>query len=94
MKVFITGIGGLLGSNLARFCINKGEEVVGVDNFIGGIQSNVPEKAKLYNFDIRDLDPLKKAMKGADIVFHAAALPYEGLSVFSPKVTVDSIITK
>ena len=27
MKVFITGIGGLLGSNLARFCINKGNEV-------------------------------------------------------------------
>ncbi|ASE99748.1 putative NAD-dependent epimerase/dehydratase [uncultured virus] len=93
MKVFITGIGGLLGSNLARFCINKGEEVAGVDNFIGGIQSNVPEKAKLHNFDIRDLDLLKKAMEGADIVFHAAALPYEGLSVFSPKVTVDSIIT-
>ena len=63
MKVFITGIGGLLGSNLARFCINKGEEVAGVDNFIGGIQSNVPEKAKLYNFDIRDLDLLKKGAK-------------------------------
>ena len=93
MKVFITGIGGLLGSNLARFCINKGNEVAGVDNFIGGIQSNVPEKAKLHNFDIRDLDSLKKAMKGTDVVFHAAALPYEGLSVFSPMITVDSIVT-
>ena len=32
-------------------------------------------------------------MKGCEIVFHTAALPYEGLSVFSPMVTATSIVS-
>ena len=44
-KVFITGIAGLLGSTFARYLINQGGyEVIGIDNGIGGIDENVPEK--------------------------------------------------
>ena len=38
MKVFITGISGLLGSTMARHLINNGNEVVGIDNMIGGVE--------------------------------------------------------
>ena len=34
MKVFITGISGLLGSTMARYLIMQGDEVVGIDNMI------------------------------------------------------------
>ena len=49
MRVFITGISGLLGSNMARHLINNGHEVVGIDNMIGGVDGNVPELAEYIN---------------------------------------------
>jgi len=93
-KVVITGISGLLGSTYARYLINKGDyEVVGIDNMIGGVEGNVPEKAKYIRGDIQDTALLTEICKGADCVFHTAALPYEGLSVFSPAITVNSIVS-
>ena len=92
-QVFITGVAGLLGSTLARILsIKGGYDIVGCDTFIGGIKENVPPTVKLYDIDILNYDALKEAMKHTDIVFHTAALPYEGLSVFSPKITVESIV--
>ena len=93
MKVFITGISGLLGSTMARFLINQGHEVVGIDNMIGGVDGNVPELATYVKGDILDVDLVKESMNGCEVVFHAAALPYEGLSVFSPTITATSIVS-
>lgn len=93
MKVFITGVGGLLGSTLAKYLINKNISVVGVDNFIGGLKENIPEGIEFHELDVLDVEAVKNAMKDCDTVFHAAALPYEGLSVFSPKLCVESIVS-
>ena len=93
-KVVITGISGLLGSTYARYLINKGcYEVVGIDNMIGGVEGNVPERAQYIRGDIQDTALLTEICEGADCVFHTAALPYEGLSVFSPAITVNSIVS-
>jgi UDP-glucose 4-epimerase len=94
MKVFITGIAGLLGSTLAKYLLAKdGYEIIGIDNGIGGVEDNVPKGAIYYRGDITDTEFLKSVMQGADVVFHAAALPYEGLSVFSPTITATSIVS-
>tara|TARA_Y100001963_G_scaffold151757_1_gene235205 strand:+ start:1464 stop:2483 length:1020 start_codon:yes stop_codon:yes gene_type:complete len=94
VNVFVTGIGGLLGSTLAkRLYFKDGYSVSGCDNFIGGIRSNILKTQEFDEIDILDYKKLKIAMEGADIVFHTAALPYEGLSVFSPKVTAESIVS-
>jgi len=93
MRVFITGIGGLLGSTMARHLINNGHEVIGIDNMIGGVEGNVPELAEYIEGDILDTELMKESMKGCEVVFHTAALPYEGLSVFSPTITASSIVS-
>ena len=93
-KVVITGISGLLGSTYARYLITKGGyEVVGIDYMIGGVEGNVPEKAEYIRGDIQDTALLTEVCKDADCVFHTAALPYEGLSVFSPAITTNSIVS-
>lgn len=93
-RVLITGVGGLLGSTFARYLINQDiYEVVGIDNMIGGVEGNVPEMVEYHEGDVCDTEFLKSISKGVDTVFHAAALPYEGLSVFSPAVTVNSIVS-
>ena len=93
-KVFITGVAGLLGSTLAKHLLKTGDyQIIGVDNGIGGVESNVPEAVEYYRADVLSTEVLKTLMKDVDTVFHAAALPYEGLSVFSPTITATSIVS-
>ena len=42
-KHFITGVAGFVGSNLARTILNKGHQVVGIDNFSCGYRKNMDD---------------------------------------------------
>ena len=84
MKIFITGIAGFLGSHVADKLIEKGHEVSGCDNLIGGYLENVPEDAEFYQVDAIYLNQMKKMTRGVDVIIHTACTAYEGLSVFSP----------
>ncbi len=90
-KIFITGIAGFLGSYLAEELLELGYEVVGNDNLIGGYKDNVPRGAKFYKVDCLNTKKMAKIMKGCDVVYHTAALAYEGLSVFSPALISENI---
>ena len=83
-KIFITGAAGFLGSHLAEELAKKGDEVVGIDNMMGGYADNVPKNIKFHKIDCCDLNKVKELMQGTDIVYHCAATAHEGLSVFSP----------
>jgi len=91
MKIFISGIGGFLGSNLADRFIEKGHTVVGCDTLVGGYEDNIPKDATFYNADCTDFKTMQKITKDVDVVYHTAALAYEGLSVFSPSIISNSI---
>ena len=93
MKIFISGIAGFLGSHLADQFISDGHQVVGCDSLIGGELDNVPEKAEFYQYDCCFRNSMLKITKGCDVVYHAAATAYEGLSVFSPHLITQNIVT-
>lgn len=82
--VFITGAAGFLGSHLARRMLQRGHRVIGCDNMIGGYLDNVPPDTEFYQYDCVFLNSMKKITRDVDVVYHCAATPYEGLSVFSP----------
>jgi len=88
MSVYlITGIGGFIGSSLARELLQRGEQVRGVDNFSTGKRENLAEIQKQIDFreaDILDLDAMKSACAGADYVLHQAAIPSVPKSVLDP----------
>lgn len=84
MHIFITGIAGFLGSNLADFYLKKNYKVSGCDNLLGGSLENVDKKVNFHKVDIEDFDKLSNIMKNVDLVCHAAAYAHEGLSNFSP----------
>ena len=50
MHIFITGIAGFLGSNLAEFYIKRGFKVSGCDNLVGGDLDNVHPDVIFYQF--------------------------------------------
>ena len=84
MKIFITGVAGFLGSNLADFFIKKNFEVIGCDNLVGGDIKNVNKKVKFYKANCEDLKLMSKIIHGSSILIHAAAYAHESLSIFSP----------
>lgn len=88
-KIFITGIAGFLGSHLAERMLELGHEVTGCDNLLGGYPDNVPRGTKFYKADARDFGRMRKLLKGTDVLYHCAAAPHEGLSVFSPNLITE-----
>lgn len=91
MKILITGVAGFLGSHLADRMLALGHEVVGCDNLSGGYIDNVPAGVDFRRGDCCHLDFMVEVTKGCDIVFHTAATPHEGLSVFSPYFITNNI---
>ena len=85
MKIFITGIAGFLGANLADYYLKKGFKVSGCDNLIGGTVDNISiNDLQFFKADCENLDEMTKIIKDVDVVIHTAAYPHEGLSSFSP----------
>jgi UDP-glucose 4-epimerase len=93
MKIFITGVAGFLGSNLADYFIRSGKKVSGCDNLIGGDIKNVNKDVDFHQINCEDLEKLSLAMKGSDVVCHAAAFAHEGLSSFSPTLICNNNVT-
>lgn len=88
---FITGVAGFLGSHLAEALIRRGNKVIGCDNLLGGYVDNIPAGVDFHQIDCIDREKMLQITKGVDVVYHAAATAYEGLSVFSPHLVTQNI---
>ena len=94
MRVHVTGVAGLIGSHLARHWLEAGAEVSASDNFSSGYRDNIPEGVvPLLEGDCTNLDDMVVALRRCDVVYHCAASPHEGLSVFSPCAITNSVFS-
>lgn len=93
MRIFVSGVAGFLGSHLAERLLALGHEVVGCDSLIGGELCNVPPDVIFHQMDCRDFNAMLRITAGCELVYHCAATAYEGLSVFSPALVVDNIVS-
>jgi UDP-glucose 4-epimerase len=82
----ITGIAGFIGSNIARALVAQGVTVRGVDNFVTGKRANLEDLTGIDFIEgsIEDPETCARACRGADFVFHEAALASVPRSVENP----------
>jgi UDP-glucose 4-epimerase len=85
-KFVVTGGAGFIGSTLVRTLLGYGEVSV-IDNLMTGHAQNLDEVRRAIDFhpvDIRDPEALDGPLRGAEIVFHLAAIPSVPRSIDDP----------
>ena len=83
-RAVVTGGAGFIGSHVADAFLERGYDVVVVDDLSSGREDNVPERARFERVDITELDALAGAMAGASVVAHLAAQASVTVSVERP----------
>ncbi|MEQ8154314.1 MAG: UDP-glucose 4-epimerase GalE [Clostridiaceae bacterium] len=86
MSVLVLGGAGYIGSHAVYKLIDKGYDVIVIDNLLTGHKAAVSEKAKFYEGDIRNIDFLREVFSKEKIdgVMHFAANSLVGESMTNP----------
>lgn len=93
-KVVVTGGAGFIGSNLTEKLVQEGFETHVIDNYVAGKREDRMVKgAEYHELDIRSTDKIEAVFRGADTVFHTAAVPRVPYSIEHPVETTDVNIT-
>ena len=77
MKYAVTGGAGFIGSHLTKNLVERGNEVIVIDNLNTGKKQNIEKISKKIDFfevDIRDFSAIENILKNVDGIFHEAAL--------------------
>jgi UDP-glucose 4-epimerase len=86
----VTGGAGFIGSHLVEALLEQGWRVRVLDNFSTGDRANldgVLQRIDLVEGDITELETVRAATRGCEVVFHQAALASVPRSVANPLAT-------
>ena len=91
-RVLVTGGAGFIGSSVCHDLLERDNEVICLDNFATGKRENISDlkesrRFRLIEGDIRDPETCRKAVDGADVVLHQAALGSVPRSIADPATT-------
>jgi UDP-glucose 4-epimerase len=83
-KSLVTGAAGFMGAHLTATLLDRGHDVVALDDLSGGFRDNVDERARFVEGSVVDHELLDRlfAEERFDRVYHLAAYAAEGLSHF------------
>jgi len=97
-KVTVTGADGFIGSHLTEALVRAGHEVRAMtlynsfnsDGWLDNCAPDVAGQFETISGDVRDLSTCMQAIKGADMVFHLAALIAIPYSYAAPRSYVET----
>ncbi len=87
-RYIVTGGAGFIGSALVRGLLRAGAgKVKVIDNFLTGKEENLEEvraQVELHCADVRYYEEIAPLLRGAEVVFHLAAIPSVPRSISDP----------
>lgn len=90
MRIIVTGAAGFIGSWVAEELVQKGHEVLAIDNLSAGLK-HIPAGCVFHEMDLYDIKTshLIKAFE-PDVLYHLASNAREGASQFQPAAVTRS----
>src|SRR5256885_14005485 len=88
MRCLITGGAGFIGSHLVEHLVGAGHDVVVLDDLSTGHRENFAAVRRRISFmrgSVADLSACRRAMEGADYVWHHAAVTAGPRPVIGPR---------
>lgn len=93
-KAVVTGGAGFIGSHLVEALVQRGFQTVVVDNLSSGSWTKIPysarDKIRCVESDCLDAEVLDEACRGADCIFHLAAVSSVEASLRDPLASIRS----
>jgi UDP-glucose 4-epimerase len=95
-RYLVTGGAGFIGSHIAAALLARGDSVRIFDNFATGREANLAplaeyvERVELVRGDLRDLDAVREAVAGVEVIFHEGALASVPRSIANPIASLES----
>ena len=95
MRILVTGGAGFVGTNLIKRLLKEKHEVVSIDNYSTGYETNHIDGCVYLYGDISDSDIIKRKLTDGlyqkfDVIYHLAALARIQPSLKNPKKTIDN----
>ncbi|MDP2767259.1 MAG: NAD-dependent epimerase/dehydratase family protein [Candidatus Methanoperedens sp.] len=96
-KIIVTGGAGFIGSHIVDRLLFQCHEVTVIDNLSSGrmefLEAHILDKNfKFINLDLIELKKLKKAISGADVIYHLAANPDVRLGAENTRIHLEQNI--
>ncbi len=94
-RYLVTGGAGFIGSHIAQALLDQGESVRVFDNLATGRETNLAAlrgHAHFIQGDLHDLDAVRAAVKGVEVVFHQGALASVPRSITDPITSLETNI--
>jgi UDP-glucose 4-epimerase len=88
MRVVVTGGAGFIGSHVADAFVERGDDVLVVDDLSGGRREHVPDAAELAEIDVADATQVYRRLEAflPDLICHLAAQASVTVSVTNPEL--------
>ncbi|MCX6688220.1 MAG: SDR family oxidoreductase [Methanoregula sp.] len=98
MKYIVTGGAGFIGSHIIEELVNRGDEVVILDNLFSGTMTNIEpflsqKNVSFVKGSVTNLDLLKEIFSSADGIFHEGAIASVPRSIANPVATNEANVT-